>query len=181
MALGRRSRSSPRRPWASTRTEASREKPHPWYHTPSPCDSPCPAIHAAYRRHDAAADPGLHCLGVDYVQVLPLGEVHAVVRVGLEYAIDDDYVGRRVGAQGRSEPMREGDGTGPRLRSPPGTALAQVALDGVGEDLQGAVERLRVIVAVIPRSLRQGQDPLAHRQDSTWSTTGQMVSMNPVR
>jgi len=123
----------------------------------------------------------LHRLGGDYAQIPRLGEVHAVVRVGLEYAIDDDYVGRHMGGQGRSEPMGEGDGTGPRLRSRPGTALAQVALDGVGEDLQGAVERLRVMVAAILRSLRQGQDPLAHRQDSTWSTTGQLVSMNPVR
>ena len=144
--------------WHPTRTR--RRGPTP----PSPGDPPCPVIPAARTPAGAAADLGLHRLGVVRIEFLHLDEPCALLRVGLKNAVDDADVKMGVLVQRGTESVDEGHRVGSRRWTGPRTVFAQMLLEDIEEDAQSAVDGFAVVLGVIAQPLGHREDPLAHRQ-----------------
>ena len=106
-----------------------------------------PASHE--RPQEAAADLGLHRLGVVRVQVVYRDEPRAGLPIGLENAVDDADREVSVLVRRGAEPMNESHRAGSRLWACPRAVRTQVPLDGIKEDAQSAVESLAVMREVI--------------------------------
>ena len=70
----------------------------------------------------------------------------------------------RVQIERGAETVNEGHRAGTCVRFRVRALRAQMTLDLVEENTQGAIEGLSVTLEVVAQPLGQGQDPLAHRQ-----------------
>ena len=71
-------------------------------------------------------------------------------------AVDDADVEVGLWVERGAEAMDEGHGARPCTRPRAGAMRAQMALDGIEEDAQGAVEDLAVVLEVVAQPLGQG-------------------------
>ena len=91
----------------------------------------------------------MHRLGIVRIQLGDSDESHPVVRIWLEYAVDDADMKVRVQIERGAEAVDECHRAGPRIRPRAWAMCAQVTLDLIEEDAQRGIEGLAVTLEVI--------------------------------